>query len=145
VFSCLVINLLSSPKERHFWGLWVVGFFGLLCCPFKTSLPARYPFGSNNFHSSFKQESNKDDEQMWKQKRKSSDEVCFVFPRCEGVLSSNRCWESMTVAFDENVQERDCTVILKLIFAWQLLRKRRNWIAVFLLSNKVKVSSTYRN
>ena len=50
------------------------------------------------------------------------------------------------MAFDKNVPVRDCTSFFfssnstgNLIFAWQLLRR------CFLLSNKVKVWSTYRN
>ena len=32
----------------------------------------------------------------------------------KGLLSVNRCRESVTVSSDENVQERDCTVFFKL-------------------------------
>ena len=44
-------------------------------------------------------------------------------PRCErvpfcvqagkGLLSVNRCRESVFVSFDENIQERDCTVLFE--------------------------------
>ena len=55
----------------------------------------------------------------------------------------------MLVSFDENVQERDCTVLFELNGKFDIcvtvIEVVQNWVAVFLLSNKVKVSSTYRN
>ena len=33
--------------------------------------------------------------------------------RWRSFLSVNRCWESVIVSFDKNVQERDCTVLFK--------------------------------
>ena len=56
-------------------------------------------------------------------KGECADEVYFVYPRCEGVLfhvqaskgllSVNRCWQSVIVSFDENVQERNCIVLFE--------------------------------
>ena len=56
----------------------------------------------------------------------------------------------MIVSFDENVQEMDCTVLFELndefdIWVTVIEVVQKNWVALFLLSNKVKVSSTYRN
>ena len=56
----------------------------------------------------------------------------------------------MIVSFDKNVQERDCTVLFELngefdICVTVIEVVQKNWVALFLLSNKVKVSSTYRN